>query len=202
MSGQHNFLTNTILVTIICGMILGFIGNYILQNSSTDSNNNIKTCDKDVLQKIASRVKQDGRNGYLIAFTGNLVSCAGILFLLILSTLFSVNKNSTSIENIKSMINSSMPIFFTLMVITYTMIMHLIFKDSLIIGNVANQYYSYLSFSSLLILMQIVILIKYIKSIQNKESTQLNTVLYTITFLNIIVLGIMNIILRFFSTDG
>ena len=50
--------------------------------------------------------------------------------------------------------------------------------------------------------MQIVILIKYIKSIQNKESTQLNTVLYTITFLNIIVLGIMNIILRFFSTDG
>lgn len=202
MSGQHNFLTNTILVTIICGMILGFIGNYILQNSSTDSNNNIKTCDKDVLQKIASRVKQDGRNGYLIAFTGNLVSCAGILFLLILSTLFSVNKNSTSIENIKSMINSSMPIFFTLMVITYTMIMHLIFKDSLIIGNVANQYYSYLSFSSLLILMQIVILIKYIKSIQNKESTQLNTVLYTITFLNIIVLGIMNIILKFFSTDG
>ena len=95
-----------------------------------------------------------------------------------------------------------MPIFFTLMVITYTMIMHVIFKDGLIIGNVANQYYSYLSFSSLLILMQIVILIKYIKSIQNKESTQLNTVLYTITFLNIIVLGIMNIILRFFSTDG
>ena len=204
---QHKYLMNCVLIVIVCGVILAYVGNYIIKSSNyrLNTDNNITTCDKSVLRKLALQEEQNGDNGYNIAFTGNIITAAGILFIMLLSALFSVNNSGNTIGTftvIKNMILGSLPSVLTLAVVTYTLIMNSVYRTNLINGHVASEYYSYSSFSSLLILIQVGLLIKYMIDISSGKSSDIGSVIYVFSIINIMILGIMQVILQFFSTDG
>ena len=134
MNNKHDYLIKTIFIVIICGLILGYAGNYILYTSFNKTDNNITTCDRDLLSKIANRNGQPGYNGYILSFTGQIITFFGVLFLLLLSSLFTYNKSSDKsvIEPIKSLFKDALPIFVTLSIITYSLYINIKFKEQFI----------------------------------------------------------------------
>ena len=207
MLEQHKYLTNCVLIIIVCGVILAYIGNYIIKGSNyrLNTDNNITTCDKSILNKLASQEDKVGENGYIIGFTGNIITAAGILFIMLLSALFSVKKDEKQADPftvIKNMISGSLPSLLTLAIIIYIIILNSIYRENLVNGHVANEYYSYSSFLSILVLIQIGLLIKYIVDMSENKNSPVKPVIYIFSIINIMILGIMQVILNFFSTDG
>jgi hypothetical protein len=203
MNKKHEYLIKTIFIVVICGLVLGYAGNYMLYSSSTEVNNNITTCDKDLLAKIASKNGQPGYNGYIVSFTGQVITFFGVLFLLLLSSLFSYNKSQDKsvTDSIKTLFSDALPVFVTLIVITYLLYVNVSFKERLINGNMTNELFNYLFFSGLVLMVQVILLLNYMSSQMDGKETS-SGVIYMTTFINLILIGIMFIILNFFSTDG
>lgn len=198
---NHNYLINIVLVILISGVILTLIGNYILNKFSQSNTINLKTCDEKILEEANRRRGNSGRNGYTLSFTGYVVTGMGLLFLIILSTFFSVDSKNSQTENIKKIISGNLPVFLSLIVVSYILLLNVNFKERLIQGKVASDYFSYLSFFSLMFMIQIITLSKYTKSLGSKNN-QAGSVIYALALVNILILGVMNIILSFFTTDG
>ena len=198
---NHNYLINIVLVILISGVILTLIGNYILNKFSESKTINLKTCDEKLLEEANNRMGNNGNNGYRLTYTGYLVTGMGLLFLIILSTFFSVENKKNEGENIKNIITGTLPVFLSLIVVSYILLLNVKFKERLIQGKVADEYFFYLSFFSIMFMIQIITLSKYIKTLEKSEN-QVDSVVYALSLVNILIIGIMNIILSFFSTDG
>ena len=112
---KHKFLTNSVLVTVVCGVILAYVGSVILKSSNKKlgSDYNITTCDKSLLSD-QDKESQEGKNGYIIAFTGNVITALGVLFLLLLSALFVPNKALGSLSTL-DIIKNIFVIFYLLL---------------------------------------------------------------------------------------
>ena len=203
MNKKHDYFIKTIFIVVICGLVLGYAGNYMLYSSSSEVSNNITTCDKDLLAKIATKNAQPGYNGYIVSFTGQVITFFGVLFLLLLSSLFSYNKSQDKsvTDSIKTLFSDALPVFVTLIVITYLLYVNVSFKERLINGNMANELFNYLFFSGLVLMVQVILLLNYMSSQMDGKETS-SGVIYMTTFINLILIGIMFIILNFFSTDG
>lgn len=203
MNKKHDYLIKTIFIVVICGLILGYAGNYMLYTSSNKSNNNITTCDRNLLAKIANRNGQPGYNGYIITFTGQIITFFGVLFLLLLSSLFSYSKSDEKsvIDSTKTLFKDALPLLLTLSVITYSLYINTKFKERLINLNVANELFSYLFFSSIVLFAQVVLLLNYMISLMNGTNAN-SAAIYMTTFFNLLLMGVIFIILKFFSTDG
>ena len=204
---EDKYLTNIVLIVIVSGVILAYIGNYIFKSSNYKVNNNIDyiSCNKSNLNNEKLQQQELANNGFNIAFTGNIITMSGILFLILLSSLFSVNNSGnlpSTFTIIKNMIFESLPSVLTFMVIIYIIIINFTYKKKLVNGDVANEYYSYSLFSSLLLLFQVGLLIKYILDISNGKESDITSVIYVLTVINFMLLGVMQVILNFFSTDG
>lgn len=199
---NHKFLTNSVLVILISGIILASIGNYILYKYSDSEILNLKTCDEKLLEEARGRKGNNERNGYTLSFTGYIVTGMGLLFLIILSTFLSTNSKNDDIDNLKNILSSVSPIFLTLLVVSYVVSLNINYKDRFISGNLSNDFFSYLSFFSIMFLIQIIILSKYIRSLSENSSNNEDTVIYALSLINILILVVMNITLKFFSTDG
>lgn len=105
------------------------------------------------------------------------------------------------------------PILFTFLVIIYIITLNFIFYRRINSGSVSSTYNVYDTFSTILIILQIGLIIKYIYlllkkitetnnvSTENKISIikSLSLILVTVNFIFVLII---NIILAFFSTDG
>lgn len=202
---NKNYLINIILVILISGIILSTIGNYILNKFSQIDKKILKSCDKKLIEEHNKRennkMGNNGINGYTLSFTGYVVIAMGLLFLIIFSTFFSIDNKKDDIQNVKNIITGNLPVFLSLIVVSYILLLNNQFKEKLIKGRIANDYFSYLLFFSLIFSVQIIILCKYIKSF-DKNNNQLGSVIYALGLVSLLILGIMNIILSFFNTDG
>lgn len=77
----------------------------------------------------------------------------------------------------------------------------LMFQTRLVENRVANEYYTWINTFSFLVTIQTLLLAYY--AIFNKKSdSPLRYVIYLIGVFNLIILGIIQVILQFFSTDG
>lgn len=199
---NHKFLINTVLVILICGVILASIGNYILYKFSNNKTLNLKTCNEKLLEEANRRRGNNDINGYTLAFTGYIVIAMGLLFLIILSTFFSVNSKKSDRENIKNIITGNLPIFLSLLVASYIISLNIKYKENLISGKVSSEFFSYLSYFSLIFIIQIVALSKYISELAQNKDIQIGSAIIAFSVINILILGIINIILVFFTTDG
>ena len=199
---NYSFLINSVLATLISGVLLTLIGNYILYNFSNEEAINLLTCDQKILDEANSRKGNNGYNGYIFSFTGYIVTAMGLLFLIIFSTFLSTNNKKGTSENLQNIIVGNIPIFLSLLVVSYIIILNVNYKDSLVAGKVSNEFFSYLLFFSLLFLGQIATVSKYIVALNNKVDEQHSSVIYALSLANILLISVMNIILAFFSTDG
>lgn len=136
-----------------------------------------------------------------------VVSIAVILLIIVSSGLASnapsrIETNSK--EFIMIMIKNCLPSILTLWVIMWLMSINYIYYERINQGEVSSEYNSFSTASTLLILIQIGVLFKYLTNENKKQgsgSSMINAV-YVLTILNMMFAGIMNIIVMYFSTDG
>lgn len=107
--------------------------------------------------------------------------------------------------------NNSMAIMFMLFVTIWAFVINSVYYTRINQGLVADDFYFYSTMSTVLISVQLILLFRHMTAIAggnpNDETVQNNNVRYNgfgflISIINLIFLGVINIILEYFSTDG
>lgn len=116
-------------------------------------------------------------------------------------------------EYLKMTIRDVLPIFLTLFIIFYIILLNFIFFNRINSNRVTDSYHSYSFISTILIIIQLILIVKYIyvdlESINSGKPSEENptTVLsknatYILSTINFVFIVILHILLAFFSTDG
>ena len=112
-----------------------------------------------------------------------------------------------------------LPSIMTIIVLSYSTILNIVYKDELIKHFVSDEYYGYNLLYLVLISLQLMLLVKYIfdllsdkfripststpgKAAITSDDTMYKFGIYLFSTFNIILLSIMQVILKYFSTDG
>ncbi len=126
------------------------------------------------------------------------------------------SKSESILNFFKSFLTSSTPSILTILVLFWIITLNISHYTQINKGLVANEYYQLSASTSFLFMFQIICLFQYLK-LYIKAKTEGNTVegrnaalnqgriafaTYFITAINLVVVGMMTIILQFFSTDG
>jgi len=136
-------------------------------------------------------------------FIGYLISAFFMLFVFIVSWItVTYTSNKTTGEIIKNMMGSSLPPFLILGQIIYVLIINTIYKNNLIADKVAGEYYTYSYAFTFLMLMRVGLLMKLFADLKQRKISNVGYIVYIFGVLGFILLGIMQTILKYFSTDG
>ncbi len=121
----------------------------------------------------------------------------------------------TIIKFIKNFFTSSAPSLLTIILLIWVITLNIAFYTQINTGKVAKEYYQLSHGTSFLFVFQIVCLFQYLKlyikiKTDGKNATEEDATsqgriafaTYFISAINLIVVGMMSIILQFFSTDG
>lgn len=175
-------------VLILGGIIIGTITNF--------------------LQKSVSNTNQI----LLTTIVGYITAITGLLFLIAISIMFhnmKLKEIHKPISLISSYIVYSLPSVLTIGILIYMCIVLMLYRNQITSGRVADEYYTYSTFANVLLGIQSIMLIyhlykqmQFIHHGKQYSSTTNNYSIYILTALNIILVGISQIILKFFSTDG
>jgi len=98
-----------------------------------------------------------------------------------------------------------LPIIMTMLVFIFAAIQLLTFQDRLAKHHVANEYFTWINTFFFLTIVQVLILSYDVRdAISNKSSNNSSRkyIIYLLGLFNFIILGITQVILQFFSTDG
>lgn len=162
----------------------------------------------------------DGSNGPATSTIWGYGLTSIALFILIFLTLYldkkSEQKNEKIIgtfENyrieyfIGDLINTNiLPIILTLFIIVYIIYLNYHYLERINQNYVTDNYKIYSFFSSLILLMQLGIIMKYVYSLlSNNDENKLNlmkNISYILFVINLLFTVILHITLAFFSTDG
>jgi hypothetical protein len=118
------------------------------------------------------------------------------------------------IDFIKGFLTSSGPAMLTIIILFWIVNLNVDYFSRINKGQVASEYYQLSAGTSFLFVFQIILLFQYLKSyIQLKTGTstdpdaaitqtRLSFATYFVTIINMVVVIMMTIILKFFSTDG
>ena len=148
----------------------------------------------------------------------------GIVAMSILSVIFitfalasrMVHLNEGSFKFVTQLIKTSLPPLLLFSVLVWIIALNATYFHRINEGKVANEYNMYSNMSTVLIVVQLIILFKYLRDtlmitqgesltkigIDKAIKSEMASVTYILTLLNLIFAGIMNIILEFYSTDG
>ena len=148
----------------------------------------------------------------------------GIVAMSILSIIFitfalasrMVKLEEGPLKFIKQLIKNSLPPLLLFAVLVWIIALNVTYFSRINEGKVANEYSVYSNISTVLIIVQLIILFKYLKddllltrggninktTIEKALESELASITYVLTIINLIFAGIMNIILEFYSTDG
>lgn len=127
-------------------------------------------------------------------------------------------KNGISKENnfftglIQILMGDGIPIFLTFCVLIYVIYINFVHFNRINKGAVSDSYYTYSFYSSLLIIIQITLIIKYMYNSLNllntksnkdtKQTTMIKSASYILVLINLVFVMIQHILLSFYSTDG
>ena len=137
---------------------------------------------------------------------------------LIVSSFAISSKNQFSegiIGFFKITVASSLPIILSIVIITLTIMQNISFYDQINSGKVADEFYSFSTLSSFLILVQVALVINFVidklngstsgknkSEIMNTIASEINSIILILSIANIGFIGILQVILKYFSTDG
>lgn len=163
---------------------------------------------------FASNTTADGSSGPATAavwgYGVTAASIIGIMFVTFAMTRRMEKISNNSLEFVKSLFMHSMVPMLTLGILVWLISINAQFYNKINKGAVANDYYTYSGVSTFLLIIQIVMLYRYIQDELRDGSSNMKEILtskvvsvtYLLTLGNAILLGIMTIILHYFSTDG
>ncbi|ALH23295.1 hypothetical protein ceV_389 [Chrysochromulina ericina virus CeV-01B] len=185
--------TEFILYTIvIVGIFLAIAGNHALRNAEKSSSS--------------------AQSWVSATAAGYVVSAVALLFLIPFFIKFDTSKlpgkntlagesRNLWIGGINRILIYPLPAFITLSVLIFASTQTFMFKDRLANHNVANTYYTWINSFTFLLFLQIAILGFYSITDKNPNSVK-RYLIYAIGITNLSILGITQVILQFFSTDG
>ena len=111
------------------------------------------------------------------------------------------DQNKGSIFNfIKLLIINSLPIVATLSILIWIITLNSIYYNKINDNKISSEYYQYSDINLFLIISQLSVLFMSLQAGPSQSKMKYTT--YFFTMLNLIFVGIMNIILKFFTTDG
>lgn len=120
--------------------------------------------------------------------------------------------NSFFSSLIKIIMGDGIPIFLTFCVLIYVIYINFVHFNRINKGAVSDSYYTYSFYSSLLIIIQITLIIKYMYNSLNflntksnkdtKQTTMIKSASYILVLINLVFVMIQHILLSFYSTDG
>ena len=125
-----------------------------------------------------------------------------------------IGKLTNIVNFVKSFLTSSGPSILTIMVLCWIISLNITYYTKINKGAVAKEFYQLSTGTTFLFVFQIICLFQYLKlfieSKTDKSKKQENEqaqgriafATYFITIINLVVVGMMTIILQFFSTDG
>jgi hypothetical protein len=147
----------------------------------------------------------DGNSGHatttIWGYGTVILSLIGIL---LISFSFATNNTdgtqSGLFDFIKKLINVSLPTIVMILLLAWLIVLNATYYKKINKGNISAEYYQYSNISSFLILSQLIVL--FISLSQDEKPNKYTYISYFLGILNAIFIGINNIILTFFSTDG
>ena len=148
------------------------------------------------------------------------LTCIALIILIFISfylikrpRILEEGKKISVFEYLKMTIRDVLPIFLTLFIIFYIILLIFIFFNRINSNRVTDSYHSYSFISTILIIIQLILMVKYIYvDLESTNSHKLSeenltTVLsknatYILSTINFVFIVILHILLAFFSTDG
>ena len=137
------------------------------------------------------------------------------LIIMTFMSLYLISKTDSNIlENkndifsyMKLLLTDTLPIFLTFSVIMYIIILNFIYFNRINTNKVSDSYHTYSLMSSILIIIQLGLLFKYLYSHLKPGKSDYQNILakkatYILGTVNIIFVLIIHILLAFYSTDG
>ena len=142
-----------------------------------------------------------------------------VIFISLASTITNIEKFNV-VGFLKTLVKYTFPSLLTLIVLIWLITLNVIYFKRINQGKVADEYYTYSTMTTFIVIFQIITLFKYLNDNLSKINTQISVdaasgkgsfniandsmayATYFFTFLNFIFIGIMTIVLEFFSTDG
>lgn len=117
---------------------------------------------------------------------------------------------------LKNILKNALPIFLNITIIALILAQNISFYKQINSGKVADEYYQFSGVSSFLIIVQTILVIKYLldilageqSKIADKSSvlaslaSELNSIVLILFVMNLGIIGVLQVILKYFSTDG
>lgn len=123
-----------------------------------------------------------------------------------------VNEDFVLYEILKYIINTNLPILLLFGTLIYLIVLNFLFYNKINAKNVAESYYQYLNYSSIIFIILLVLIFKYIHSLvskvlnnnvnDEKNNKLIQSVSLVLCTINLIFIFMMHIVLSFYSTDG
>lgn len=207
----------------------GVFGFGLSNNTNLDLLNLVVLACAGIIIKIFFQANIDKTEGGHVGPASTTIWGYGItafaLFILIFMSIYINNNNNDNnkiieIEEnfftklINIVMNDSIPIFLTFCVLIYIIYINFVHYNRINKGEVSDSYYTYSFYSSLLIIIQITLIIKYIynsldilnKTTKTKDQNQkivfIKSASFILVLINLIFVMIQHILLAFYSTDG
>jgi len=157
-----------------------------------------------------SQITTDGSSGPANAsIWGYGVICLSIFSVMFLS--FALASNMVNLEKnllgfIKVLLTSSFPSILTLLILVWLITLNMTYFTRINQGKLSEEYNQFSTITTLLLIVQLIVLFKFLKeqtaSLNPAGGQGMAYVVYILTFINVIYIAMMNIILRYFTTDG
>ena len=147
--------------------------------------------------------------GYGIA----ALSILSILFITFaLATQMTAVSQYNTMDFVMKLVGGSMVPSLMLLILVWLISMNMTYYKRINEGNVSAEYNQFSTVSTVLVVIQLAVLFKYLKDafaaekggkgIAGALKSEMASITYVLTALNVMFAGMMNIILAFFSTDG
>jgi hypothetical protein len=158
---------------------------------------------------FTSNITKDGLSGpanaSLWGYGVVSLSVFAVMFLSfsLASNMNNLNKNMFGF--IKELLSDSLPSLLTLFVLVWLVTLNVTYFKRINQGKVSSEYNQFSNVNTVFLVIQIIVLFMFLRnqiSGNSNDMSKMSYVIYIMTFINIILISMMNIILRFFSTDG
>jgi hypothetical protein len=161
-----------------------------------------------MIQPTSSNINVGPASASLWSYGMIMMATLGIMFssFAIISKMDTLKTNSVSF--VKSLFTQSVPSLLLIGLLTWLIVLNAQYFKNINQGEVATEYSMYSNVSFFLILLQLWIAYDYMQNsmktseVMDSYNRRLLSVNYLLTITNSMVILIMNIILKYFSTDG
>jgi hypothetical protein len=152
---------------------------------------------------LRENYSEDGSSGPATTalWSYGLMGIAVLGYIFISFALTTQMSNITKYNTLKfvgELLKNSIPAILLLSIIIWLITINVIHFSQINKGHIANEYTTYSTLSTILLITQIFVVFKFITDANSKYAI----VNYLLALGNVIVVGIMTIILTYFSTDG